>query len=49
MAIGRPVPVCTLTDGERDTRERLARPPPTAQALLQRTRICVCLDGTLQP
>src|SRR5215831_6650400 len=39
MAIGRPIPVLTLTDEERDTLERWARRPTTAQALAQRARL----------
>ena len=30
MAIGRPIPMLTLTDEERDTLERWARRPTTA-------------------
>src|SRR6266566_4616757 len=45
MAIGRPIPVLTLTDEERDALERWARRPTTAQALAQRARrvlACAC-------
>src|SRR4030095_8912033 len=44
MAIGRPIPMLTLTDEERDTLERWARRPTTAQSLAQRAR--VVLGGT---
>jgi len=39
MAIGRPIPVLTLTNEERDTLERWARRRTTAQALAQRARV----------
>src|SRR5262245_33524189 len=39
MAIGRPIPVLTLTAEERDTLERWVRRPTTAQALAQRARM----------
>src|SRR4029450_7033398 len=39
MALGRPIPMLTLTDEERDTLERWARRPTTAQALAQRARV----------
>jgi transposase len=39
MRIGRPIPPLTLTDEERDTLERWARRPTTAQALAQRARV----------
>src|SRR5215472_2124732 len=45
MGIGRPIPVLTLTDEERDALERWARRPTTAQALAQRARLvlaCAC-------
>ena len=46
MAIGRPIPVLTLTDEERDTLERWARRPTTAQALAQRARLVLtCASG----
>jgi transposase len=46
MAIGRPIPVLTLTDEERDTLERWARRPTTAQALAQRARVVLaCASG----
>jgi len=46
MAIGRPIPVLTLTDEERDALERWARRPTTAQALSQRARLVLtCARG----
>ena len=46
MAIGRPIPVLTLIDEERDTLERWARRPTTAQALAQRARLVLtCASG----
>jgi homeodomain-containing protein len=39
MAIGRLIPMLTLIDDERDTLERWARRPTTAQALAQRTGV----------
>src|SRR5215813_15654708 len=45
MGIGRPIPVLTLTDEERDALGRWARRPTTAQALAQRARLvlaCAC-------
>ena len=39
MAIGRPIPVLTLSDNERETLERWTRRPTTAQALAQRARL----------
>lgn len=39
MRIGRPIPPLTLTDDERETLERWARRPTTAQALAQRARV----------
>src|SRR5262252_6203660 len=46
MAIGRPIPMLTLTDEERDTLERWARRPTTAQALAQRARVVLaCASG----
>src|SRR5437667_11959253 len=45
MAIGRPIPVLTLTDGERDALERWARRPTTAQALAQRARLVLAGAG----
>jgi len=39
MAIGRPIPVLTLTNEERDTLERWAVRRTTAQALAQRARV----------
>jgi hypothetical protein len=39
MRIGRPIPPLTLTDAERETLERWARRPTTAQALAQRARV----------
>ena len=39
MRIGRPIPPLTLTDEERQTLERWARRPTTAQALAQRARV----------
>lgn len=45
-AIGRPIPMLTLTDDERDTLERWARRPTTAQALAQRARVVLaCASG----
>jgi transposase len=46
MAIGRPIPMLTLTDEERDALERWARRPTTAQALAQRARVVLaCASG----
>src|SRR5215470_14229279 len=46
MAIGRPIPVLTLSDEERDALERWARRPTTAQALAQRARLVLaCARG----
>lgn len=46
MAIGRPIPMLTLTDEERDTLERWTRRPTTAQALAQRARVVLaCASG----
>jgi transposase len=46
MAIGRPIPMLTLTDEERDALERWARRPTTAQALAQRARLVLaCARG----
>src|SRR5262249_59877329 len=46
MAIGRPIPMLTLTDEERDMLERWARRPTTAQALAQRARVVLaCARG----
>ena len=46
MAIGRPIPVLTLTDEERDMLERWARRPTTAQALAQRAGVVLaCARG----
>jgi transposase len=46
MHRGRPIPALTLAPGERDTLERWARRPKTAQALAQRARIVLaCAAG----
>ena len=46
MAIGRPIPVLTLSDDERETLERWTRRPTTAQALAQRARLVLaCASG----
>src|SRR5215470_15020725 len=46
MAMGRPIPMLTLTDEERDMLERWARRPTTAQALAQRARVVLaCARG----
>ena len=46
MAIGRPIPLLTLDDGERETLEQWVRRPKTAQALALRARIILsCADG----
>jgi transposase len=46
MARGHPMPELTLTTDERDTLERWARRPTTAQALAQRARmILACAEG----
>ena len=46
MRIGRPIPPLKVTDDERDTLERWARRPKTAQALAQRSRlILACTTG----
>jgi transposase len=39
MRTGRPIPPLTITEAERETLERWARRPTTAQALAQRARI----------
>ena len=39
MRTGRPKPILTLTEEERDTLEQWVRRPKTAQALAQRARI----------
>src|SRR6266508_5731809 len=47
MAIGRPIPMLTLSDEERDTLERWARRPTTAQALAQQARVVLaCASGS---
>jgi len=46
MAIGRPIPMLTLSDEERDALERWVRRPTTAQALAQRARLVLaCARG----
>src|SRR5262245_29907680 len=46
MARGHPLPELTLSTDERETLERWARRPTTAQALAQRARIVLaCADG----
>jgi hypothetical protein len=46
MAIGRPIPVLTLSDNERETLERWTRRPTTAQALARRARLVLaCASG----
>lgn len=46
MPPGRPIPPLTLTDDERETLERWARRPTTAQALAQRARVVLgCAAG----
>ena len=46
MRKGRPIPVLTMTGDERDTLERWARRPKTAQALAQRAQIILqCASG----
>jgi transposase len=46
MPRGRPMPELTLTSDERETLERWARRPTTAQALAQRARmILACVEG----
>jgi hypothetical protein len=46
MARGYPMPELTLTTEERETLERWARRPTTAQALAQRARmILACAEG----
>lgn len=45
MRPGRPTPPLTITDEERETLERWARRPKTAQALAQRARmVLACAD-----
>jgi hypothetical protein len=39
MRIGRPIPPLSLTVAKRETLERWARRPTTAQALAQRARV----------
>ena len=46
MAIGRPIPVLTLSSQEKESLERWARRPKTAQALAVRARIVLaCAEG----
>jgi transposase len=46
MRTGRPIPALTITDDERETLERWARRPTTAQALAQRARLILgCAAG----
>ncbi len=46
MPRGHPMPELTLTTDERDTLERWARRPTTAQALAQRARVILaCAEG----
>src|SRR5712692_8387122 len=46
MRTGRPIPPLTLTADERDTLERWARRPTTAQALAERARVILgCRAG----
>jgi len=46
MSLGRPIPVLTVAETERETLERWSRRPTTAQALAQRARIILdCADG----
>jgi transposase len=46
MRKGRPIPVLTVTPEERETLERWARRPKTAQALAQRAQIILnCVSG----
>ena len=46
MRPGRPTPLLELADEERDTLERWARRPKTAQALAQRARMILgCAEG----
>jgi hypothetical protein len=46
MAIGRPIPVLTLSLEEKELLERWARRPKTAQAIALRARIVLaCAEG----
>src|SRR5262245_8284486 len=46
MRTGRPIPPLTMTDDERETLERWARRPTTAQALADRARLILgCASG----
>ncbi len=46
MRTGRPIPPLTITDEERETLERWARRPTTAQAVAQRARLILsCAAG----
>jgi len=46
MPVGRPLPVLSLTDGDREGLERWTRRATTAQALAQRARIVLaCAEG----
>ena len=46
MRTGRPIPPLTLTADERETLERWARRPKTAQAVAQRARLILgCAAG----
>jgi len=44
--MGRPKPILSLTDDERETLEQWARRPKTVQSLAQRARIILtCAEG----
>jgi transposase len=45
MRTGRPIPPLTITDEERETLERWARRPTTAQAVAQRARLILSCAG----
>jgi transposase len=46
MRTGRPIPALELTEGERETLERWARRPKSAQAIAHRARIILaCAEG----
>jgi hypothetical protein len=46
MRTGRPIPPLTITEDERETLERWARRPTTAQAVADRARLILgCASG----
>lgn len=50
MRTGRPIPILSVSDEERETLQQWTRRPKTAQALALRARIILaCADGKLIP